>query len=79
MTDDLVKRLRDPDYKSANGNCFEGLLRDLCDEAADHIKKLEAALRDVLLWGDHCVACDYDDDWEKIEVRARLALERKDD
>jgi hypothetical protein len=43
------------------------------------IKQLEAALRDVLLWGTHCEACDYDDDWEKIEVRARKALEGKDD
>ena len=43
------------------------------------IEKLEAALRDVLLWGDHCQHCDYDDDWEKIEVRARNALEGKDD
>jgi len=43
------------------------------------IEKLEAALRDVLLWGNHCEACDYDDDWEKIEVRSRKALEGKDE
>jgi len=43
------------------------------------IEKLEAALRDVLLWGNHCEACDYDDDWEKIELRSRKALEGKDD
>ena len=47
MTDDLVKRMRDPDYRYAKGNCFEGLLRDLCDEAASRIEKLEAALRNI--------------------------------
>jgi len=46
---------------------------------ADRIAKLEAALRDVLLWTDDCNACDYDDDWSDIEVRARKALEGKDD
>ena len=45
----------------------------------DRIEKLKAALRDVLLWGDHCQHCDYDDDWAKIEVRARKALEGKDE
>jgi hypothetical protein len=43
------------------------------------IEKLEAALRDVLHWADHCLQCDYDDDWAKIEKRARKALEGKDD
>jgi hypothetical protein len=38
-------------------------------------EKLEAALRDFLLWGDHCQHCDYDDEWAKIEVRAHKALE----
>jgi hypothetical protein len=55
---------------------------DLCrklETAANRIEKLEAALRDVLLWGDHCQHCDYDDDWAKIEVRARKALEEKDE
>jgi hypothetical protein len=42
------------------------------------IEKLEAALRDFLLWGDHCQHCDYDDEWAKIEVRARKALEGKE-
>jgi len=68
---DLVKRLRKWDY----GESTWGLLED----AADRIEKLEAALRDFLLWGDHCQHCDYDDEWAKIEVRARKALEGKDD
>ena len=48
-------------------------------EGNKRIEQLEAVLRDVLLWGDHCEACDYDDDWAKIEVRACKALEGKDD
>ena len=48
------------------------------EKLKSHVKKLEAALRDVLLWGDHCQHCDYDDDWEKIEIRAHKVLEGKD-
>ena len=46
---------------------------------ASRIEKLEAALRNVLLWADRCQQCDYDDDWAIIERRARAALEGKDD
>jgi hypothetical protein len=49
------------------------------DRLKNSIEKLEAALREFLLWGDHCQHCDYDDEWAKIEVRARKALEGKDD
>ena len=48
------------------------------DYAEQRVEKLEAALRDVLLWTDDCNACDYDDDWSDIEVRARKALEGKE-
>jgi len=80
MIDDLVKRLRN--------NCSCNFLSTPCGaeeecrnafEAADRIEKLEAALRDVLHWADHCLQCDYDDDWAKIEKRTRKALEGKDD
>ena len=43
------------------------------------IEKLEAALREILLWTDDCDECDYDDEWLDIETRARKALEGKDD
>jgi len=75
--DDLVKRLR-----LIGEGAYIGAVSDdrkAAKEAADRIEKLETALRDVLLWGDHCEACDYDDDYAKIEVRARKALEGKDD
>ena len=68
MTEDLVKRLRHGTAGDKERHA-----------AADRIEKLEAALRDVLHWADHCLQCDYDDDWAKIEKRARKALEGKDD
>ena len=77
MTDDLLKRLRDPDYKYAKGNCFEGLLRDLCDEAADRIEKLEAALRIVINW-DSTLESEDGLDWGEVMDIASKALERKD-
>jgi hypothetical protein len=52
---------------------------DEINRLRNRIQTLEAALRDFLLWGDHCQHCDYDDEWAKIEVRARKALEGKDD
>lgn len=72
---DLVKRLRRAD------TCIFPTERDRCHcgEAAARIEKLEAALQDVLHWADHCLQCDYDDDWAKIEKRARKALEGKDE
>jgi hypothetical protein len=56
-------------------------LKQSCIEIDDQmrIEKLEAALRNVLLWADRCQQCDYDDDWAIIEGRARKALEGKDD
>jgi len=49
------------------------------DRLKNRIEKLEAALREVLLWTDDCDECDYDDEWLDIETRARKALEGKDD
>jgi len=66
MADDLVKDLR-------NSGWYFG------KPAADRIEKLEAALREILLWTDDCDECDYDDEWLDIETRARKALEGKDD
>ena len=77
MSDDLVKRLRE--LNTFEWHARPATTKEICFAAADRIEKLEAALRDVLLWGNHCEACDYDDDWAKIEERARKALEGKDD
>ena len=44
MSDDLVKRLR---WRAeSNANCLCG--NPVCDEAADRIEKLEAALREIV-------------------------------
>jgi len=49
------------------------------DRLKERNAMLSAALRDFLLWGDHCQHCDYDDEWAKIEVRARKTLGGKDE
>ena len=79
--DDCVWTLsRNPDeigWETDSGCPGYGLLKKDAEElvgAANRIENLEAALRDFLLWGDHCQHCDYDDEWAKIEVRARKAL-----
>jgi hypothetical protein len=83
MTDDILKEL--DAFRHDLGDFKEKWQDDdiwsVLDQAADkididaiRIEKLEAALRDFLLWGDHCQHCDYDDEWAKIEVRARKAL-----
>jgi len=47
---------------------------------ANHIEKLEAALREVLSWVDqYSFDAAYDDHWPAIEELARKALEGKDD
>jgi hypothetical protein len=84
MTDDLVKRLRDggflmvDDKSSIKEYYFES--EGLKAESADRILKLEAALREVLIWVDqYSVDAAYDDHWPVIEEFARKALEGKDD
>lgn len=58
MNDDLVKRLRDPDYRLANGNDFEALLRAMMEEAANSIEALEAALRRIAKHDTQAIALD---------------------
>ena len=41
MTDDLVKRLREESFEHSPGY-------NICDEAAERIEKLEAALREII-------------------------------
>ena len=49
-------------------------------QESDRIKKLEAALREVLSWVDqYSFDAAYDDHWPAIEELARKALEGKDD
>ena len=53
MSDDLVKRLR---WRAAsNENCLCG--NPVCDEAADRIEKLEAALRRIRLHSREAWEC----------------------
>ena len=61
---DLVRRLRD---LNTHMNTF------ILDEAADRIKKLEAALREI------DIACDYSGAEYVCRDIARKALEGKDD
>jgi len=71
MTDDLVKRLRGRyviDYDEKNQIA-------LCDEAADRIEKLEAALRDIVV---HCEV-PAPPNAEALRMFARKALAGKDD
>ena len=95
MTDTHIAKLMWDAYAiQAGGKTFDGKPLPTWDElgeerqscwvaaasvTADRIEKLETVLRDVLLWGNHCEACDYDDNWAKIELRACKALEGKDD
>ena len=71
MTDDLVKRLRwraTSDVECLCGNA-------VCDEAADRIEKLEAALREIT-W---IATPDHEEARNKATEIARKALEDKDD
>ena len=65
MSDDLVKQLR----FTADDVCRCGT--SVCLEAADHIEKLEAALREIVAWPTTVKA--------KMVKIARKALEGKDD
>ena len=82
MTDDLVKRLRQKEFKVVTENGYTEIgyrWGPLFDEAADRIEALEAALRKI---------CDGPRDADKsypellaelrIEARAALAGEKKD-
>jgi len=72
MTDDLVKRL----HKGPLRDDYETAVT--MSEAADRIKKLEAALREVLSWVDqYSFDAAYDDRWPAIEELARKALDAK--
>ena len=67
MTDDLVKRLR---WRAeSNTDCLCG--NPVCDEAADRIEKLEAALREIAY-------TEPEDKYWPGRI-ARKALEGKDD
>jgi hypothetical protein len=68
MTDDLVKRLREKAFRTETG--------ELLDEAADRIKKLEAALREIIQEDALTGKTVFVGDFGKI---ARKALEGKDD
>ena len=71
MTDDLVKRLR---WRAeSNANCLCG--NPVCDEAADRIEKLEAALREIV---DLSKGMSYLLGFTPADI-ARKALEGKDD
>ena len=68
MNDELVKRLR---WRAeSNANCLCG--NPVCDEAADRIEKLEAALRSIAA-NACCDSC------REAALVARKALEGKDD
>ena len=71
MTDDLVKDLRVGIY-TCDG------IRALRNRAADHIEKLEAALRMVIDWDN---TLDWEDGpaWGDLMDTARKALEGKDE
>lgn len=79
MADDLVKRLRN-EKMGCNLWCeyYDGITTiPLCIEAADHIEKLEAALRALIEANDNS--------WHPMEINgaewftARQALEGKDE
>ena len=64
MSDDLVKRLRDPSLGSPRW-------MDTMTEAADRIVELEAALKDMAkhVWRG---------DWDKLKPETRAILEPKE-
>ena len=66
MTDDLMKRLR------KRGE-FVGTTPAMCNEAADRIEQLEAALRDI------ACTCSTGCGGQHSECRARAALGEKKD
>ena len=79
MTDDLVKRLRN-EKMGCNLWCeyYDGITTiPLCIEAADRIKKLEAALLEIAD-GPRDADKSYVSLFHEIQSEARKALEGKD-
>jgi len=79
MTDDLVKRLRIIcAWKTPGGPMpLEEMIKPhvTCEEAANHIEKLEAALREVA----DCYTLPAQNDYSEMREIARKALEEKKD
>jgi hypothetical protein len=77
MTDDLVKRLRLIVEKRLQCTaCYKFI--ETADEAADHIEKLEAALREIAD-GSRDADKSYVSLFHEIQSEARKALEGKGD
>ena len=68
MTDDLVKRLREKAFRTETA--------ELLDEAADHIEKLEDALRRIIDRAEYRMGHHVTD---AVCAIAKEALEGKDD